>query len=113
MAGINDEIVNPETKYATAQNKIALRIIPNSPSVIMLIGIVRIERIGLINKLISPSTSPAISATCHDATIIPGTKYAASTTAADNMSHLMMSFNININVRFPLSLIRKRVRLIK
>lgn len=70
--------------------------IPNTPRVMILIGIVRIVRIGLINKLMKPRTSPAINATVHPVTVIPGITYAAKNTAADNSNHLKIIFIINI-----------------
>lgn len=77
--------------------------IPKSPRVMILIGIVRSPSTGLTMRLISPSTSPARSATVIDATEIPGIKRSARTTVADSTSHFKTSFKINIG-SIPLSL---------
>ncbi len=90
--------VNPVTKYAATQNKSAFNTIPNNPKVRILIGSVRRVRTGLTIRLISPSTNPAISATVHDTTEIPGIRCVARTTVADNINHLKMILIINMRV---------------
>ncbi len=91
-------MVNPGTKYADNQNSTAFNTIPKSPKVSQLIGSVSNPRTGFTIKLMRPRTSPAISATVHEAIVIPGIRCVASTTVADKTNHLIISLIINICV---------------
>jgi 3-dehydroquinate dehydratase len=76
-AGQNPTIINPGTKYAVS---IAIRAFMTSekrPSVRMVIGRVRMRRIGRMNRLIAPRITAATSAPTG-VTMTPGTMYAAT-----------------------------------
>ncbi len=64
----------PTTKYAAKSSNPALITKENKPSVIILIGRVRINSTGRIRTFITPKTKAAIIATLRPSTAIPGTK---------------------------------------
>lgn len=95
-AGINPAMVNPGTTTDASQKKNAFSMIPNIPSVIMLIGSVISFKIGLREILMRPSTSATNNAVRNVGTPIPGTRYEAASTAPVSTIQRKSIFNIQI-----------------
>src|SRR3989344_1904283 len=82
-AGRNPATTNPGTTSVIAQKRSALRTNENSPSVMMVIGSVRIAKTGLITITITDHTSATSKIVVHPpATVIPGTMLTVRYTAA-------------------------------
>ncbi len=73
IAGSKPLTVSPGTMAAAIQRTMALTTNVNNPKVRMLIGAVKIRRIGLIKVLITPNTIAARTAVGKSSTPKPGT----------------------------------------
>ncbi len=89
-------IICAVTRYVAPRNNNAFTTSPKSPKVRILIGIERIERIGLMKILIRPNTRPNTSAVFQAEIPIAGIKCVASIAAAASTIHFKIIFNINI-----------------
>ena len=82
-AGKNPATTNPGTMSVIAQKRSAFRTNENNPSVMMVIGSVRIAKTGLITITITDHTSAPRKIVVHPpATVIPGTMLTVRYTAA-------------------------------
>ena len=88
---------NPGTIQATSITSKAFITKIKSPKVKMLIGKVKITRIGLITAFTIPSISATNNATTNVVTVTPGKKYAATKIINVIISQLIKIF-ININL---------------
>ena len=86
--------IKPETSLETSQNKKALIMKVNSPSVSKLIGSVNSINIGFINILTRPITNEAHKAAAKPAILIPGTAQATKINAKAKSIHLISKYSI-------------------
>lgn len=85
-------MLNPGTIRLVRITKAALITKVNSPKLKILMGKVRMIKIGLRNILINPSTKAAIKAATKVSTSTAGIKYAAIIIAKVDINHLTKNF---------------------
>ena len=88
--------INPGTIWAARRIKSAFITSAKSPKVIMVMGRVKIRRIGLKIALIIPKTTARIRAVIKLLTWIPGRKYAARIIAIASSSQLIKIMSIRL-----------------
>ena len=86
------ETANPSTKDATNQKSKALIMKINKPSVKIVIGNVKMTKIGLISKLMIPNKIAAIIAGYNPVIVIPGITDAENNKARTIMRSFVTSF---------------------
>ncbi len=95
-AGANPESVKPLTICATIQISAALIIKVKSPSVKILIGRVRIIRIGFMRAFKIPKNRATIRAVVKLLTLKPGTSVATTKMASAEKTQLAKSSNMTL-----------------
>ena len=93
-------MLNPGTIKLVKITKAALIIKVNRPKLKILMGKVRMIKIGLRNILINPSTKAAIKAATKDSTSTAGIKYAAIIIAKVEINHLTKNFIVSLYYLF-------------